>query len=32
MRLTDALPRMMTAMMDTIHARMEAAGINPEEM
>ena len=31
-RLTDAMPRLMTAMMETMHARMEAAGIDPAEM
>jgi hypothetical protein len=31
-RLTDAMPRMMTAVMEAMHARMEAAGIDPAEM
>jgi hypothetical protein len=31
-RLTDAMPRLMTTMIETMHARMEAAGINPAEM
>ena len=31
-RLTDVMPRLMAAMMETMHARMEAAGIDPAEM
>ena len=31
-RLTDAMPRLMTAMMEAMHAEMEAAGIDPAEM
>lgn len=31
-RLTDVVPRLMTAVMETMHARMEAVGINPAEM
>ena len=32
LRLTDIMPRVMRAMMATMHARMAAAGIDPAEM
>jgi hypothetical protein len=31
-RLTDAMPRLVTAMMEAMHAKMAAAGIDPAEM